>query len=210
MRVVALALLLLASQWPISERSDAEALVEALLFGSYMPSPGHTAGLPPDVQRRLVRYRQRENVFNQSISPPRPNSLDGPSGALSSKQVGLERSVFSLIDQPDSMAVAAAVSSQIQLLSEWEGFASSPLTEAASADAFLASHPTSAVAAYVQLFGGHRRLCALASLEGLDASSPEGRSTTAEAERLLAAARDAGDPILRAVAEHLLTTRTCD
>jgi len=112
-----------------AEPTGAAAIMEALLYGFEMAPAERTTGLPSNAQRSLARYRQRERSFKPTI--PRPSNLDGPEGSLYVKRVGLERALFSLIDRPDSLRLAEEYSTQIALLYEWEGFADSPLTEAA-------------------------------------------------------------------------------
>lgn len=199
MRVVACGIAILIALAQASESTDAAAVIETLLFGLEMAPATRTAGLPADAQQRLARYRQREKGFTSTI--PRPPDLDGPLGSLYWKRVGIERAIFSLMDRPDGLAIAESVATSIHFQYEWEGFAGSPLTEAAAADAFLEEHSASPAAAYVQLFAGHRRLCAASGFQGLDPQSQEGRRVAGEAERHLSIARDSGDPILRVVAE---------
>jgi len=181
--------------------------MEALLIGFEMAPADRTTGLPSDVQRSLARYRERERSFKPTI--PRPLDLDGPEGSGYFKRVGLERALFSLMDRPDSLHLAEEYSTQIAILYEWEGFADSPLSEAASADAFLAQHRKSAVAPYVQLFAGHRKLCAVSGLEGLDPKSDIAQGIARDADAELKAARNAGHPLIRIVADYLLTSRKC-
>lgn len=191
-----------------SGSSDGAAVVEALVYGFEMAPATRTSGLPPDAQRRLARYRQREASFTSTLTPPA--DLDGPLGSLYFKRVRMARAVFSLVDRPDARALAESLVENLEVLYEWEGFADSPLREAASADAFVAEHRASPVASYLRLFAGHRRLCATSGLEGLNPQSPEGQRVAAEAESQLAEARDAGDPVLRVAAEYLLRTRKCN
>ena len=198
---------LLIASGQTSESSDGAAVAEALLYGFEMAPATRTSGLPPDVQRRLVRYRQREASFTPTMAPP--VDLDGPLGSLYFKRVRMARTVFSLVDRPDALTLAESVVTNIQFLYEWEGFADSPLREAASADEFVAEHRASPAAPYLYLFAGHRRLCAVSGLEGLDPQSPEGHLVAAEAEAQLTHARDAGDSLLRVAAEYLLRTRKC-
>lgn len=206
-RVLASGMALIIALIQISESRDAAAVAEALLFGLDMATETRTSGLPPDVQQRLVRYRQREASFASTIAPPA--DLDGPLGSLYFKRVRMARAIFSVVDRPDGLAAAESVVTHIQFLYEWEGFAEGPLREAVSAEAFLAEHRASPAAPYLHLFAGHRRLCALGHLEGLDPQSPEGRQVAAAADWQLARARDAGDPLLRVAAEYLMRTRTC-
>ena len=107
------------------------------------------------------------------------------------------------------MKLADEYARHADLFYEWEGFADSPIGEAASADSFLVQHSGSPIAPYVQLFAGHRKLCAVSGLEGLDPSSDRGQQLAREADRQLAQARDAGHPLIRSVAQYLLTTRKC-
>ncbi len=190
-----------------AEPTGAAAIMEALLYGFEMAPADRTTGLPGDAQRSLERYRQRERSFKPTI--PRPSNLDGPQGSVYFKRVGLERALFSLIDRPDSLHLAEEYSTQIALLYEWEGFADSPLTEAASADEFLAQHRKSPVAPYVQLFAGHRKLCAVSGLEGLDPNSNTAQGIARDADADLKTARDAGHPLIRIVADYLLASRKC-
>jgi hypothetical protein len=118
--------------------------------------------------------------------------------------------LFCLLDRPDSLLVAEDYATQIAVLYEWEGFAARPLTEAASADQYLARHPNSAAVPYVQLFAGHRKLCALSGMEGLDPASDRAQALARDADQQFTAAHNAGHPLLRIGAGDLLAGRKCD
>jgi hypothetical protein len=190
-----------------AEPTGPAAIMEALVFGFDMAPPSRTAGLPADVQRSLARYRARVRMFRPTIE--RPPDLHGPEGSLYYKRIGVERAIFALFDRPEIVKLADEYARQADLFYEWEGFADSPISEAASADSFLVRHPGSPIAPYVQLFAGHRKLCAVSGLEGLDPRSDQGHQIAREADRQLAQARDAGHPLIRSVAQYLLTTRKC-
>lgn len=207
MKLIVVCAVLLVAFSQASEPRGAAAVGESLLFGFEPPPASRTNGLPGDVQRRLHQYRERARLFRPTI--PRPGTLDGPAGSLYLKRVGLQRAVFSLFDRPDSLRLAESFATSIQLLYEWEGFADSPLSEARSADRYLQENAGSPIAAYVQLFAGHRRLCARSGFQGLDPNSEDGRRVAATAQAQLAGARDSGDPLLRSVAEYLLEARSC-
>jgi hypothetical protein len=200
---LALFLALVQSQEP----AGAAAVMESLLFGFEIGPAERTADLPADVQQSLISYRQRERAFRPTMT--RPANLDGPEGSLYWKRVGLERAIFSLIDRPDSLQLAEEYATQAALFYEWEGFADGPLAEAASADAFLSQHGDSPLAPYVRLFAGHRKLCAVSVFEGLDPRRDKGMRISLEAESQLAAALTGGHPLVRVVADYLLTTRKC-
>src|SRR4029453_1673888 len=114
--------------------------------------------------------------------PPKNQNLDGPLGSLYFKRVGLERALFSLNNRKDSLALAESFATTVKLLYEWEGFADSPLLEASSADEFLAQHRTSPLAAYLQLFPGHRKLCDVSGLDLFDPQSGRGERIAREAD----------------------------
>src|SRR4029450_2220281 len=191
------------------EPIDAGALTESLLWGFEMAPPNRTSGLPADGQRRLVEYRRRERSCRQTVPRPQDRDRDGPLGSLYFKRVGLERALFSLNNRKDSLALAESFATTVKWLYEWEGFADSPLLEASSADEFLAQHRTSPLAAYLQLFAGHRKLCAASGLDRLDPQSARDGRIAREADAQLSAARDSGDPLIRVVAEYLLERRKC-
>jgi hypothetical protein len=191
----------------VAEPTGAAAIMESLLFGFEIAPPRRTAGLPIEIDRSLARYRARARMFRPTIQ--RPADLDGPAGSLYYKRVGVERALFSLFDHANSMQLAEDFATSVALSYEWEGFADVPLGEAASADSFLVLHPNSPIAGYVRLFAGHRKLCAVSGLEGLDPGSDRGQQVAREADRQLAQARDDGQPLIRIVAEYLLTTRKC-
>lgn len=185
----------------------AAAVVDALLFGAQMAPVSQTGALPPAVQPPLDRYRQREQLFRETI--PRPQNMDGREGAVYLKRAALERAIFSAYDRPDSLELAESFVTEVRILHEWQGFAASPLAEAASAVDYLSSHPASPVASYVRLFIGHRRLCAI-GLEGLEADGNSARRVRTQALAQLTLARESGPPLVRLAAERLLDTRRCE
>ena len=207
MRSLLVCLALVATLAQPAEPVGAAAVMESLLFGFAMAPAVRTAGLADDAARSLESYRQRESLFKSTIPPPA--RLEGPEGSLYSKRAGIERALFCLLDRADSLQIAGEYARQITLLSEWEGFADSPLTEAASADEYLAQHPGSPAAPYAQLFAGHRKLCAITEMAGLDRSSGRALAIARAADAQLAAARNSGHPLLRIVAGYLLASRRC-
>jgi hypothetical protein len=205
--VLTVILILAVTLGQSAEPSGAAAVMESLLFGFEMAPPSRTSGLPGDAQAAVAKYRDREHLFRPTLQ--RPENLNSPEASLYRKYVGLERALFCLFDRPDSQQLAEEYRKQARLSYEWEGYADGPLAEAAAADAFLAGHPRSPLAPYAQLFSGHRKLCAASGLDGLDPASDRARGIAREAETQLALARDAGHPLMRIVAEHLLITRRC-
>ena len=189
------------------EPTGAAAIKEALLFGFEMAPPDRTMNLPPAAQRALTVYRSRARMFKPTTA--RVDSSPETQASLQFKRVGLERAVFSLFDRPDAAQLAGDYATRAALAYEWEGLPEVPLFEAAYADSFLAEHPTSPIAPFVQLFAGHRKLCAGNLIKELTSDNAAARRTLRESEAQLAAARDSGHPLIRVVAEHLLETQRC-
>lgn len=189
------------------EPTGAAAIMESLMYGFEMARPSRTADLPPETQGSLAKYRERERIFSRRSNVRRVLAAHrGP--CTSSAWAGSAHCSAALID-PTSRHLAEEYSTQVRLLYEWEGFAASPLTETASADAFLAQHRNSPVAPYAQLFAGHRRRCAVSGLEGLDPKSEKVRGIARDADRQLELARDAGHPLIQIVADYLVRTTKC-
>ena len=92
---------------------------------------------------------------------------------------------------------------QTTALLRMEGFADGPLTEAASADALWCN--IEFVRRVMRSFAGHRKLCAVSGL-GLDPKSDKARGIARNADMQLRLAHDAGHPLIRIVADYLLTT----
>jgi hypothetical protein len=86
---------------------------------------------------------------------------------------------------------------------DWERSPERPRREANFINQLLTDLPQPWLAPYLNLVAGHRRLCA-AQMDGedpLDASRAKGQ---------LSVAVKAGHPLIRAIAEHLITTaRPC-
>jgi hypothetical protein len=205
--VLAIDLILAVVLAQSAEPIGAPAVMESLLFGFEMAPPSRTSGLPGDALAAVAKYRDRERLFRPTLPPPQ--NLDGQEGPVYRKYVGLERALFCLFDRSDSLQLADEYLKRARLLDEWEGFADSALSEAIAADAFLADHPGSPLAPYAQLFSGHRKLCAVSGLDGLDPASDRARGIAREAESQLVLARDAGHPLIRIVAAHLLSSGKC-
>ena len=164
-----------------------------------------TRELSPDVQARLAEYRRREQAFRSALKAS-PNE-SSEERELLAKRVRIERVIFCLFPRRDSARVAASYASDADISYEWEGLSDPPRHEAAFIDGLLRDVPQPWLVPYLNLIAGHRKLCA-SQLEG-----PETRiqrdAIAADARRQLARARDAGHPLIRVAADHLLTTSRC-
>jgi hypothetical protein len=186
--------------------TGAAAVADAVLWGLNPMAPAaQTRDLPADVQARLAEYRSREQMFLSALKPA-PNA-SAVEQEMFEKRIGIERVIFCLFARRDSARIAASYASDAEVSSEWEGASGPPRLEAAFIDNLLRDLPQAWLAPYLNLIAGHRKLCA-SQLEG-----PETRAQrdafAADARRQLARARDGGHPLIRLVADRLLTAGQC-
>jgi len=181
--------------------------LETLVFGFELAPTVRLTELPPDVLRSVDAYRQRERLFKTTITCE--TGVDFPAESVCLKRVALQRTLFSLVNRSDSLLLAGTYARQATINYEWEGFAEAPLGEASAAEKYLRAHPRTPLASYLHLFIGHRKLCALSGLDGLDPASLEGLTIRREANRELRLARESGGPLIRSVSDYLRDTRKC-
>lgn len=185
--------------------SGAAAVAEAVVRGLPMAPAERMRELPIDVQIRVAEYRIREESFRTALKRAPNESAEERS--LFEKRVGIERVIFCLFPRRDIARVAASYASDAEVADEWEGLSEPPRREAAFIDGLLRDLPQPWLAPYLNLLAGHRKLCA-SQLEG--PQTPAERDAIAtDGRRQLARARDAGHPIIRVVADHLLMTGRC-
>jgi hypothetical protein len=182
-------------------------LAKALLFWLDLPSIVQSTALAPDVRQALDAYRSRSGEFAPSFDPIGMPS--GPERSVQLKRGSLERTLYALFDVPGIAVLAMEYAREARISYEWEGLAEAPLGEAAGADAFLERRPASPIAPYLELFAGHRKICATGGMKGALPSIEEVRRIAAEAVAQLQRAKDGGHPLIRLVADEVLTSRRC-
>jgi hypothetical protein len=184
-----------------SEPVGMEAVAGAVLFGRPMPAAETTASLPPAIQARLGDYRRREAAFRSGLTPPRGAT---PEEQRSFEQrVAIERVVYCLFDRRDSARIAALYALDVDLSAAWDGTHEHPRQEANFINQLLTDLPQPWLAPYLNLIAGHRRVCA-SHMDGGDPQDAE------RAKGQLGVAAKGGHPLIRAVAEHVITTaRPC-
>jgi hypothetical protein len=188
------------------DATGAAAVADALLWGRTMPPPETTAKLPWDVQRGLAEYRKREAIFHSGLIPP-PGATSEEQRVFT-KRVGIERVVFCLFPRRESARIAALYALDVDVSLTWEGSPELPRREAAFINGLLNDLPEPWLAPYLNLIAGHRQLCA-GDLESAVSDRARGASLR-DAQRQLAAAQDLGGPLIRMVAQYLVTTaRPC-
>ncbi len=161
--------------------AGAAAIAQTLVLGAPMASVDRTAGLPPDAQKRLMEYRQREATFKSQLRPSPAASEE--ERQLYERRVGIERVIVSLFPRGDSPRVAAGYA----LDADFE-------RGARFIDGLLRDLPVRWLAPYLNLVAGHDKLCA-------------GQGD--DARRQLVVARESGHPLIRVAAEHLIATGDC-
>jgi hypothetical protein len=166
-----------------------------------MPPPETTASLSLALQGRLADYRKREALFRSGLTPP-PGATPDEQRSFE-QRVGIERVVFSLFDRKDSARIASLYALDVDVSGDWDNSAEMPRREANFINDLLRELPQPWLAPYLNLIAGHRRLCA-AHMAGED------RQDAQRAAGQLKVAARTGDPLIRAVADHLITTaRPC-
>jgi hypothetical protein len=179
-----------------------DGVAAAVLFGLPMPAPEATATVPIALQTRLADYRKREAAFRSTLTPP-PGATPDEQRSFE-QRVGIERVVFCLFDRRDSGRIAALYALDVDVeTTDWERSPEQPRREANFINQLLTDLPQPWLAPYLNLVAGHRRLCA-SQIEGEDgADAPRARGQ-------LGIAAKSGHPLIRAIAEHLITTaRPC-
>jgi len=158
---------------------SAAAVARALLLGRPMLAADGATDLPSAVQKRLIEFRDRESAFKSGLTPP--PGADQQERALYDRRVAVERVIFCLFPRRDSAKIAAGYA----LDADFE-------RPAAFIDGLLHDLPVPWLAPYLNLVGGHEKLCG-----------------DGDGGRQLAAARDGGHPLIRVAAEYLLATHSC-
>ena len=174
------------------ELTGMAAVADAVLWGRELPPPARTGELPPDTQRGLLEYRQRQQAFHSALTAPRGATPAERQGF--DKRVGIERSIFCLFPRRESARVAAQYALDADIEVDWEDSPDALRLEAKFIDGLLVNLSQPWLAPYLNLSAGDRKLCA--------GDADEGR-------RQIARARDAGHVLIRAVAEYLLQTNRC-
>lgn len=185
--------------------SGAAAVADAILWGLPMAPAWRTADLEREVRDRLAEYRLRERTFRSALKPPR--GATPVERGLFDKRVAIERVLFCLFPRRDIARFAASYASDAEVAHEWEGFADPPRREAAFIDSLFGNLRQTWLAPYLNLVAGHRKLCA-SQLKGPEPEAAR-RALAEDARRQIARARDSGQPLIRAAAEHLLTNPRC-
>lgn len=201
--ITAAALLVASPAASVAEsgRTGVGAVAAAVLFGQRMPPPATTADVPVALQSRLADYRKREAAFRSGLTPP-PGATPYEQRSFE-QRVGIERVVFCLFDRRDSARIAALYALDVEVAPDWETVPEQPRREANFINQLLTDLPQPWLAPYLNLVAGHRRLCA-AQMDGED------RQDVTRAKGQLSVAAKAGHPLIRAIAEHLITTaRPC-
>jgi len=194
----------LSLQGAAPERSGAVAVADALLWGAPLTPAAQTTDLPADVQKALGEYRGREQSFRSALKPAR--NASAVEQELFEKRVRIERVVFCLFPRRDIARIAASYALDADVADDWKD-ANGPRLEAAFIDGLLRDLPEPWLAPYLNLIAGHRKVCA-SQLEG-GGTQAQRDAAAADARRQLTRARDAGSPLIRVAADHLLATNGC-
>lgn len=174
-----------------AEPAGISAVADVVLWGHAMPPAALTSELPREVRSRLAEYRQRERAFHSALTPP-PGATPDERQVFATR-VDIERTIYCLFARRDSASVAAQYALDAAVEAESDDRVDAARREAKFIDSLLVNLSKPWLAPYLNLIAGHHKLCA-----GMD-----------DARVQLARARDGGQPLIRAVAEHILVTNRC-
>ncbi|MEW6440615.1 MAG: hypothetical protein AB1640_06705 [bacterium] len=183
-----------------------EVLAGAILFGTVFESLADPDALarrdvPDEVRPRIEAFAARAEAFRSRL--PEVERPRGPEVWAVEKRRHMERDMVALIDTPGIEKAACDYAAAAVLAYEWEGFSEVPLKEAACAADFLASHPTTPLRPYLNLFLAHRYRCATEILRGERGARDATTRAAANYKACLEVALKDPDPLVRFVAADM-------
>jgi hypothetical protein len=193
--------------WPLMIRAQPPAnprdlLLDMLVFSADLPID--PAAYPPPLKAEVERHLLRSTAYRSAR--PAPDSLEMQ--RVREVEVGYERQLVAVSDDPSAPALAAAYVDGLRPCYEWEGYHGCPEAEALFADEYQTAHPRGPFSAYLPLLAAHRWLC---TAEGFDYEKRPGdaaRSRAAYTQRL-SMARASPVLLIRTAADQLAARGRC-
>jgi hypothetical protein len=182
--------------------SPDDALLDVLVWGTHMriDSQAYSGDLRAEVEAHLRRATEYRST--------RPVPSSGELKMVHAAQVGYERRLAAVSDDPAAPRLATAYVDSLRPCYEWEGFHDCPEREALFADEYQAAHPNGLFRAYLPLLAAHRWLCTAEAYEYEKRPEDASRSRRLYDERL-AVARRSKVLLIRTAAERLSLRGRC-
>ena len=182
--------------------NPADALLDVLVWGTHIRID--PAAYPPVLRTEVERHLRRSRAYRSK----RPKPVDAVLQMVHAAQVGYERRLVAVSNDPNAAVLAAAYVTSLKPCYEWEGYHDCPQADARFADAYQARHPGGAFSSYLPLLAAHRWLCTAEAYDYDKRAEDAARSRVAYEQRLIAARRSTR-VLIRAAAERLATRGRC-
>ncbi len=190
-----------SAQGPASGAPDLKGrLYRAVFFsGPGALAPTDLADVPGTLRPRLERYLQRRAAFASRLQ----NAASSFQALrVEAKKRVVERAIVALVEAPQIEEQAAAYASAAHILDEWQGRADAPLSEAAAAEDFVKTNPSTALAPYLYVFIAERQRAAF-ELMTVAAQKAEMTAAAKKYRTFMQRARSADDPIFALLADDM-------
>jgi hypothetical protein len=188
---------------PQSAKSPGDALVDALVWGTYEGID--LKAYAPDVRTELDKARQHSQAYqSQRQRPVNSPEQEMLYGAL----VRYERLLVAFADDPKAQVRAVEYVDRLRPCYEWEGYHDCPEREASFAIEYLAANRRGPFAEYLPLLAAHRWLCTAEGYEYEKRPKDAARSRRAY-EQAISTARRSTAPLVRTAAEALEARARC-
>jgi hypothetical protein len=132
-------------------------LFSAFLWGGTL-APSALQHLEPAVRDAVASRFAGRLAYKPILKVP--PAAKGIERTLASKQQHFEAMLATLSGRPGTGNEAVAVTREVQLSYEWEGYSDGPIREAMKAEEYLGRHPDTVLAPALDLFILHRYRCA--------------------------------------------------
>jgi hypothetical protein len=180
-----------------------DALVDMVLWGAHLKIDPDAYS--PEIKAEVDKHLQRSAGYrSERRRPTNSSELE----MVFAAQVGYERRLVAVSDDPMAPALARAYVDSLRPCYEWEGFHDCPEREAVFATEYQTAHPGGPFSEFLPLLAAHRWLCAA---EGYDYErQPEGAARSRRAyEQAISSARQSTAPLIRLAAEGLTARGRC-
>jgi hypothetical protein len=180
-----------------------DALLNVAVWGTHMPidAAAYTGVLKGEVDA----YLRRATAYHSTRPSP---GGDGLLDMVYQAQVGYERRLVSVTDNPQAPRLALDYVSRLAPCYEWEGYHDCPAREARFADEYQRVHPDGPFSTLLPLLSAHRWLCAAEAYEyeGKPAEAADARLVF---DQRLKDARRSKALLLRTAADRLAARKRC-
>lgn len=199
---IALLLPLTTVSGQVRHSTPMDAVVSALVFTAEMPKNLTPFSAPLAAQ--IADYQARAGAYHTKTRPLPSSDF---AMVYSAWEVA-ERRLVAISHDPQAVALAQAYVEEARPAYEWEGYHDGPAADAIAAERYLKANPTGPFAEFLQLFAGHRWICAADAYEYEKRPADAARSREASAEHIRLA-RSSTNALIRSAADRIAQRPQC-